>query len=125
MLRVKRDKKKGKGGANGSGPERSQAEERERLKRLKELTRRRDQVTAQVETAEERVGAINETFCDPTYFERTPPKEVRKLELEQKELGQKVEALMGEWQAIEEDLEGWGGMTSERRGTAQRNDEFT
>jgi ATPase subunit of ABC transporter with duplicated ATPase domains len=104
MLRVKREKRKDKRGGNGSGPERSQQEERERQKRMKELTRRRDQVTAQVEKAEERVGMINETFCDPTYFERTPQKEVRKLELEQKELGQQVETLMGEWQSIEEEL---------------------
>ena len=106
MLRVKREKKKAKGGGNGSGPERTQEDERERQKRLKELERRRDQVTAQMEKAEARVGAINETFCDPTYFERASQKEVRKLELEQKELKERVETLLGEWEAIEGELEG-------------------
>jgi chromosome segregation ATPase len=62
-------------------------------------------VTADVEKAEARVGAINETFCDPTYFEKTPQKEVRKLETEQKDLKEKIDALMGEWESIEKELE--------------------
>jgi ABC-type multidrug transport system ATPase subunit len=99
MLKVKRDRKEKK------GRERTPEEERERQKRLKELERRRDQVTAAVDQAEARVGAINETFCDPTYFERTPQKDVRKLEAEQKALSQKIGELMGEWEAIEGELE--------------------
>ena len=100
MLKVKRDRKEKK------GRERTPEEERERQKRLKELERRRDQVTAAVDQAEARVGAINETFCDPIYFERTPQKDVRKLEAEQKALSLKIGELMGEWEAIEGELEG-------------------
>jgi ATPase subunit of ABC transporter with duplicated ATPase domains len=103
MLKVKRDRKEKK------GRERTPEEERERQKRLRELERRRDQVTAAVDQAEARVGAINETFCDPTYFERTPQKDVRKLEAEQKVLNQKIGELMGEWEAIEGELEGLTG----------------
>ena len=99
MLKVKRDRKEKK------GRERTPEEERERQKRVKELERRRDQVTAAVDQAEARVGAINETFCDPTYFERTPQKDVRKLETEQQELKGKIETLMGEWETIEGELE--------------------
>jgi ATPase subunit of ABC transporter with duplicated ATPase domains len=100
MLKVKRDRKEKK------GRERTPEEERERQKRAKELERRRDQVTAAVDQAEARVGAINETFCDPIYFERTPQKDVRKLEAEQKALSQKIGELMGEWEAIEGEIEG-------------------
>jgi sugar-specific transcriptional regulator TrmB len=67
-------------------------------------------VTEQVDQAEQRVGAINETFCDPTYFEKTPPKEVAKLEREQKDLKTKIEDLMGEWEEIETELEGLEGL---------------
>jgi ATPase subunit of ABC transporter with duplicated ATPase domains len=116
MLRVKREKKKARaaqasrsGGSNGSGPARGQEEERERQKRAKELERRRDRVTADVEKAETRVGAINETFCDPTYFEKTPQKEVRKLETEQNDLKERIDALMVEWESIEHELEDLAG----------------
>jgi len=103
MLRVKREKK-----SKEKATPVSQEEERERRRRAKELAKRRDQVTTQVEKAEERVGAINETFCDPTYFEKTPPKEVAKLEREQKELNATIEELMGEWERIETELEALG-----------------
>ena len=103
LLKVKRDKRKDKKAS--SDPARGQQEERERQKRAKELERRRDQVTTHVEKAEARIGAINETFCDPTYFEKTSPKEVRKLETEQKDLKDEIDALMGEWESIEKELE--------------------
>jgi len=103
MLRVKREKK-----SKEKATPVSQEEERERRRRAKELAKRRDQVTTQVEKAEERVGAINEIFCDPTYFEKTPPKEVAKLEREQKELNATIEELMGEWEKIETELEQLG-----------------
>ncbi len=103
LLRVKREKTKGKAQGNGKS-----ADARETEKRVRELGRRRDQVTGDVERAEARVGEINETFCDPTYFERTPPKEVRKLETEQKTLNETIETLMGEWEAIEGELASLG-----------------
>jgi len=106
MLRVKREKKD----KAAPAPGRSKEEERERQRRAKELTKRRDKVTEQVEHAEHRVGAINETFCDPTYFEKTPPKEVAKLEREQKDLKAKIEELMVQWEEIETELEGLQGL---------------
>ncbi|HEX6202067.1 MAG TPA: hypothetical protein VF100_03620, partial [Thermoanaerobaculia bacterium] len=54
--------------------------------------------------AEARVGEINETFCDPTYFERTPRDKVAKLEGEQKKLGARVEELMAEWEEVEGEI---------------------
>ncbi len=103
LLRVKRERTKEKAQGNGKS-----ADAREVEKRVRELTRRRDQVTGEVERAEARVGEINETFCNPTYFERTPPKEVRKLETEQKTLNETIESLMGEWEAIEGELASLG-----------------
>lgn len=61
-------------------------------------------MTAAVETAESRVHAINEMFCDPTFFDRTSREQVKKLETEQKTLSAKVEELMGEWEKIESEI---------------------
>ena len=80
------------------------AEARRRQNRQKELARKRDQVTAAVDQAESRVHAINELFCDPTFFDRTSRDQVKKLENEQKTLSAKVEELMGEWERIETEL---------------------
>jgi ATPase subunit of ABC transporter with duplicated ATPase domains len=70
----------------------------------KKLSTRRDQITAEIEKAEARVHAINELFCDPTFFDRTPRAEVSKLENEQKQLNEKNERLMKEWESLEAEL---------------------
>jgi ATPase subunit of ABC transporter with duplicated ATPase domains len=75
-----------------------------REQKKKDLAKKRDQVTAAVEQAESRVHAINELFCDPTFFDRTSRDQVKKLETEQKTLSAKVEDLMAEWERIETEL---------------------
>ncbi len=73
-------------------------------KSLSALERERDRLTEAVERAEARIHEINETFCDPTYFDRTPKAKVRKLEEEQKRLSAEIERLMTEWESVEEKL---------------------
>ena len=107
VLRMKREQKKkaaataAAGGAksNGTAPD-----DKQRQRLLKDLTKRRDELTAAVEQCENRVHAINEMFCDPTFFDRTSRDQVKKLETEQKTLSEKVEKLMGEWEKIEEQI---------------------
>jgi transposase len=70
----------------------------------RDLATRRDRLTAEIDRAEKRIGEINETFCDPTYFERTPRDKVAKLEGEQKKLGAKVDELMAEWETVEREI---------------------
>jgi len=65
------------------------------------LRKERDRLTGNIEEAEARVHEINEVFCDPTYFDRTPQAKVRKLEQEQQRLKARVEELMSEWEEIE------------------------
>jgi ATPase subunit of ABC transporter with duplicated ATPase domains len=111
VLRMRREQKK-KVQAAASSAARSNgdpAEERKRQKLQKDLGRRRDEVTAEVEKAESRIHAINELFCDPTFFDRTSRDQVKKLEQEQKTLSGKVEQLMGEWEKLEEQLAELGG----------------
>ncbi|HEY4565130.1 MAG TPA: hypothetical protein VIJ36_19255, partial [Thermoanaerobaculia bacterium] len=85
------------------------AEARRRQQRQKELRKKLDLVTSQVENSESRVHAINEMFCDPTFFDRTPREQVKRLENEQKTLSAKVEELMGEWERIETEMAELGG----------------
>jgi ATPase subunit of ABC transporter with duplicated ATPase domains len=103
VLRMKREQKK-KAAATAARTEADPAEARRRQQRQKELGKKLDQVTAAVENAESRIHAINEMFCDPTFFDRTPRDQVKKLENEQKTLSGKVEELMGEWERIETEL---------------------
>jgi ATPase subunit of ABC transporter with duplicated ATPase domains len=60
-----------------------------------------ERLTEKIERAEARVHEINEIFCDPRYFDRTPPKEVHKLEQEQKKLTSEVEELMERWEEVD------------------------
>lgn len=71
----------------------------------KKLAGRRDQITADIDKSEARVNAINELFCDPTFFDKTPRAEVTKLENEQKQLREKAERLMAEWESVEAELQ--------------------
>jgi len=74
-------------------------------KHRRTLEKERDRLTAEIEKGEERVNEINELFCDPTFFEKTSPKAVNKLEREQADLKKKVEEMIAEWEAVETELE--------------------
>ncbi len=100
VLRMRREQKK----KAANRAEASPAEDRRRQQRQKELGKKLDQVTAAVEQAESRIHAINEMFCDPTFFDRTSRDQVKKLENEQKTLSSKVEELMKDWETIETEL---------------------
>jgi ATPase subunit of ABC transporter with duplicated ATPase domains len=96
-LKVKREKRKKKarqaeGGASADAKE------------LRKLAARRDEITAAIEKAEARVHEINEIFCDPKYFDRTPAAGVKKLEQEQKRLTERIEQLLQEWEGVEQEL---------------------
>ena len=98
-LKVRREKRRKKSALkNGDAQERTQ--------QIRKLTSQRDKLTQAIELAESRVHEINEVFCDATYFERTPAKEVKKIEQEQKSLKEQIEQQMTEWAQIEEELAG-------------------
>jgi ATPase subunit of ABC transporter with duplicated ATPase domains len=96
-LRVRREKRRKK---SSSGPSRAA----EHTKRLRELTAERDRLTESIDSAESRVHEINEIFCNPSYFDRAPPDEVRQLEQEQKRLTKRVEELIEAWEVVEKEL---------------------
>ena len=102
LLKVRREKQKARA-ARGDAPA-DPEQERQRKRNRHQLTQRRDRLTDQIEKAEARVHEINELFCDPTYFERNSPKQVKKVEQEQKDLTAKIEELMAEWEQVEGEL---------------------
>ena len=102
VLKAQREKSKKKGDTRRRSPD--AREERGRKKRRQQVESRIEEITREVENAESRVHEINEIFCDPTYFEKTPREEVQKLETEQKRLKGRMEERMEEWAELEEEL---------------------
>ena len=66
--------------------------------------RERDAVVAAIEGAEARKAAIHAQWCEPGFYEKTPPAEVAKLEEEEQALGPKIDGLIAEWEALEAEL---------------------
>jgi ATPase subunit of ABC transporter with duplicated ATPase domains len=69
-----------------------------------ELTKVRehlDTVTARMEAAESRIGAIDALFCQPDYYTRTPGDEVRALEEERTRCQSDVADSLAEWEKLE------------------------
>ena len=72
--------------------------------RKAQLLKRQEEIAASIEAAEARVAEIDEIFCEPTYYERTPPDEVKALETERTSLHTRVADLMSEWEQTEEEV---------------------
>ena len=79
-------------------------EKKKRRNRQKELPARRDKVMAAIEAAEARKKEIEAMYCRPGFFEKTGKDEIAALKREEGELDGKLEALMGEWEAVEQEL---------------------
>ena len=63
-----------------------------------------DTLMARIDNAEARVAEIDELFCQPGYYEQTPPDDVRELEDERSRLKGEVVDLTSEWERTEEEL---------------------
>jgi ATPase subunit of ABC transporter with duplicated ATPase domains len=98
VLKARREKRRSK------ARDRYASDERELRRRRNRLEKRQRRLSDEIENAETRVHEINELFCNPGFFDRTPGGEIRKLEKEQKDLGARVDELMEEWAAVEEEL---------------------
>jgi ATPase subunit of ABC transporter with duplicated ATPase domains len=105
VLRKARAEKR-KARENRDATERARADEPGYKKRRREIAAQLEQVTRAIDAAERRVNEINETFCDATFFERAEPKEVKKLEQEQKQQARRLEELMKEWEGLEAEKAG-------------------
>lgn len=79
-------------------------EQKKKRNRLKELPGRRDKVMAAIDAAEARKKEIEALYCSDGFFEKTSKADVAKFDREQKELDEKVMALMEEWEALEKEI---------------------
>jgi ATPase subunit of ABC transporter with duplicated ATPase domains len=79
-------------------------EQKKKRNRLKELPARRDKVMASIDAAEARKKEIEALYCSVGFFEKTSKADIAALEREQKDLDERVLALMEEWEALEKEL---------------------
>jgi energy-coupling factor transporter ATP-binding protein EcfA2 len=86
--------------------------EPKRQNRVKALEKRRDELTRQIEAMEARVHEISERFLDPALFGKGAQAEARRLEDEQKQLKQKIDDQMAEWEKVEAQLEESGSSSA-------------
>jgi ABC-type multidrug transport system ATPase subunit len=106
VLKAKRAKKKGKrdpgsrkkGQATDADPPQTAPRSRGQLEAAS------DKLTARMERAEARIAEIDELFCQPGYFEKTPADEISMLEKERARRGGEVDRLTEEWGKIEVEL---------------------
>ena len=90
--------------AEGSPNAADWEEKKRRRNRLLQLPKRRDQVLAEIEAAESRKQAITDLYCSDGFFERTGKDEVAALEQEKAALEPRIETLLAEWEALEQEI---------------------
>jgi ATPase subunit of ABC transporter with duplicated ATPase domains len=69
-------------------------------KERRRLESRLEELTGQIEAAERRIAEIDDAFCAPGYYDRTPPDDVVALEKERAALQADVERLTAEWDEV-------------------------
>ena len=107
VLKARREKRQAKKAAREAGAATAAGQGGKNLaskNQIREARLRRDAIVAEIEVAEDRIGEINEVFCDPGYFGKSSPDAVRALEGEQNELRVDIERLTVEWEKAEEEL---------------------
>ena len=102
VLRARAEKKEGE--RDRAETALSWEEQKRRANRRKQLPARRDEVVAAIDAAEARRKEIHARWCEPGFYERTPPADVAALEEEERALGPKIDALVAEWEALEAEL---------------------
>jgi ATPase subunit of ABC transporter with duplicated ATPase domains len=102
LLRAKRDRRARVGRDSTAAAPRAGKPD---AKRLKELELRREVVTLAIAKAEGRIADIDASFCEPGFYETTESSRVRAMQQERERLSAELEKLLGEWEAIEGQLE--------------------
>lgn len=106
VLRAKKERKEESQSVTpaASAAKLSWEEQKRRRNRQKELPLRRDRVLAAIAEAESRKQAIFDAYASPGFYERTTPAEVEALMAEEAALGPKIDALILEWEALEQEI---------------------
>jgi ATPase subunit of ABC transporter with duplicated ATPase domains len=108
VLKARRARQEATGAQTGSGGSPNGAltweEQKRRRNRMAALPARRDRVMQEIEAAEARRKQIDALYCTPGFFERTTDEEVAALEQEKAALGPRIDALMAEWEGLEQEI---------------------
>jgi ATPase subunit of ABC transporter with duplicated ATPase domains len=105
VLRAKKDRDARRAGSSQAASAPSWEEQKRRKNRQKQLPALRDAAIAAIEAAEARKSAIHARWCEPGFYETTPATEIAALEAEEKALAPRIAALVGEWEALERELD--------------------
>ncbi|HEY7371414.1 MAG TPA: ABC-F family ATP-binding cassette domain-containing protein [Polyangia bacterium] len=103
-----RAEKKADAAANGgtaTAAGESWADQKKRRNRAAQLPKLRDKVLAEISAAEARKAEIQAIYAEPAFFQRAGRDEIDALVKEQESLGPKIDGLVGEWEALERELE--------------------
>ncbi|MCS6901724.1 MAG: ABC-F family ATP-binding cassette domain-containing protein [Myxococcales bacterium] len=79
-------------------------EQKRRRNRQKQLPLLRDAVIAQIEAAEARRKAIEESYCEPGFFDRTSATDLAALKAEDEELQRQIASWLEEWEQLEAEI---------------------
>lgn len=92
------DKGSARGNGNGNGRRKgkgvSKAQQRQAEKQ-------QDQLLARIDKAEARMQEIDDAFCAPGFYDKTPAAEVKQMQMERSELERDVAAMTAEWEQAE------------------------
>jgi len=103
VLKAKRGRKGAEPAADTGGPRKKPASGHG--KKTHALRSRRDAIVSEIEAAEKKIAAMNETFADPATYESKPAEELQQLQARLGKLQSSVDRLTGEWEGIEAELE--------------------
>jgi uncharacterized coiled-coil DUF342 family protein len=107
-LKAKAEKKAAPAAAASAKSDVSWEEQKKRRNRVAQLPKLRDKVLAEIAAAEARKAEIEAIYADPGFFQRAGHDEIDALVRENDALGPKIDGLMGEWEAIEKEIEETG-----------------
>jgi ATPase subunit of ABC transporter with duplicated ATPase domains len=105
VLKAKAEKRKRSADAGALPKRETAAKPRPMSEREQRMAlERHHEVMHLIEAAESRVGEIERQFADPTFYAKTSPEDLRRLENERAGLKAELETLIAEWERGEQSL---------------------
>ncbi|MEI8258753.1 MAG: ATP-binding cassette domain-containing protein, partial [Deltaproteobacteria bacterium] len=104
VLRAKKEAQKAERAGGPTTATLSWEEQKKRRNRIRDLPARRDKAMAAVEAADARRQTIHDLYASPGFFEVTPRAELDLLVAEEAALGPRIDALMAEWETLENEI---------------------
>jgi ATPase subunit of ABC transporter with duplicated ATPase domains len=79
-------------------------EQKRRNNRKKQLPALRDAAVRAIEEAETRKAELRALWCEPGFYEKTPAAKIAALQAEERTIVTKIEGLMVQWEALENEI---------------------